>query len=112
MWSSKQISVEIEEVDHPVMEVVIGTPVGTMRLMANVSITNRILRLDLVHVEGLKAGALERTGLNAIGRKLMELADVDQVIVQGSARTTGKNRGRTPRPIRFPRQVELDASRR
>jgi hypothetical protein len=33
MWTSDQIIVEIEDVEHPVVEVVIITPVGTVSLM-------------------------------------------------------------------------------
>jgi len=103
IWASDQIFVEIEDVDHPEIVVVVATPIGDLRLLANASISNRALRLDHAHVEGLKPGALGRAGLNAIGRKLMELADVDEIIIQGSTRTTGRNPGTAPRPIRFPR---------
>ena len=106
MWTSDQIVVEIEDAEHPELIVRIATPMGVLRLMANVSITKRVLRMDRVHVEGLKPGALGRTGLNAIGRKLMELADVEEVIIQGSARTTGRNPANIPRPIRFPHKAE------
>jgi hypothetical protein len=103
MWTSDQITVEIDDVEHPELIVIVTTPVGAMSLMANVSIANRVLHMDRTHIGGLKPGLLGRADLNAIGRKLMELADVDQIIVQGSARTTGRNAGKTPRPIRFPR---------
>jgi hypothetical protein len=103
MWTSDQITLEIDDVEHPEMIVVITTPVGIISLMAGVSIVNRVLRMDRTHIGGLKPGSLGRAGLNAVGRKLMELADVDQIIIQGSARTAGRNEGKTPRPIRFPR---------
>jgi hypothetical protein len=105
MWTTDQIVVEIDVVEHPETVVVIVTPIGLVRLMANVSINNRVLRLDRAHVEGLKPGAIGRAGLNAIGRKLMELADVDEIVVQGSTRTTGRNEGKVPRPIRFPNKA-------
>jgi hypothetical protein len=54
-------------------------------------------------VQGLTPGALGRAGLNAIGRKLLEEADVDQIVIQGGARTTGRGKGRRPRPFRFPK---------
>jgi hypothetical protein len=103
MWTSDQIIVEIEEAEHPEIVVSVMTPIGVLRLMANVSIIDRVLSMDRAHVEGLKPGALGRTGLNAIGRKLLELADVDEIVIQGSDRTTGRNTGTIPRPIRFPR---------
>jgi hypothetical protein len=103
MWAPEQISVEIDVADHPELIVVVTTPIGVMSLMASVSIVNRVLLMDHTHVGGLKPGALGRAGLNAIGRKLMELTDVDEIIIQGSTRTTGRNEGKAPRPIRFPR---------
>jgi len=102
MWESDQIIVEIDDAELSEIVVIIMTPMGVLRLMANVSIIDRTLRIDRAHVEGLKPGALGRAGLNAIGRKLMELADVDEIVVQGSTRTTGRNPGNKPRPIRFP----------
>jgi hypothetical protein len=58
MWTSDQISVEIEEADRREMIVVITTPVRTLWLMANVSIVDRILHLEGTHIGGLKPGAL------------------------------------------------------
>ena len=55
------------------------------------------------HIGGLSANALGIPGLNAIGRKLMEEAGVTEIVVEGSARTTGRCKGPTPHPIRFPR---------
>lgn len=81
---------------------------GKLTLIGSVSIVGRTMRIDRVHVEGLTVGALGRAGLNAIGRKLLELADVDEIIVQGGARTTGRTKGKAPRPIRFPRQARTD----
>jgi hypothetical protein len=103
MWWSDQITVEIDVVEHPETVIVVTTPAGVISVMASVSVIDRVLRLDGVHIGGLKPGALGRAGLNAIGRKLMELADVDEIIVQGSTRTTGRNEGKIPRPVRFPR---------
>jgi hypothetical protein len=51
---------------------------------------------------GCVAAALGRAGLNAIGRKLLEEADVDQIVIEGGTRTTGKNPGRPPKVFRFP----------
>jgi hypothetical protein len=103
MWTSDQIDVEIEEAERSEIIVTIAAPVGVLRVMADVSIVERTLRMNRTHAEGLKPGALGRAGLNAIGRKLLELADVDKIVIQGSTRTTGRNPGTIPRPIRFPR---------
>jgi hypothetical protein len=103
MWATDQISIEIEDADHPVAVVVIATPAGTLSLIGGISIIGRVMRIDRAHVEGLEMGALGRAGLNAIGRKLLEVADVDEIIIQGGTRTTGRAQGKVPRPIRFPR---------
>ena len=103
MWTSDEIAVEIDAIDHSETIIMITTPSGVVSMMASVSITDRVLWLDGVHVGGLKPGVLGRAGLDAVGRKLMELADVDEIVVQGSTRTTGRNQGKVPRPIGFPR---------
>ena len=109
MWTLDQISVEIEEAEGSIIQAVIDTPAGTLRLLASVAIVGRVLLLDGAHIGGLAPGAIGRAGLNAVGRKLVELADVDQIIIQGSARTTGRRKGNVPRPIRFPGQAAPDA---
>ena len=102
MWTSDLITVEIEAVDHPVMIVTITTPAGTIEIIGSVTRRGRVLHLDQVHVQGLAPGSLGRAGLNAIGRKLLAEADVDQIIVQGGTRTTGRNKGKRPKRLRFP----------
>ena len=109
MWPLDQISVDIVEADHPVVEIVVTTPIGDFKMMASASVIGRTLRLDGVHVGGLTPGLLGRAGLNAIGRKLMETADVDEIIIQGGTRTTGRYSGKVPRPIRFPRHAPARA---
>jgi hypothetical protein len=109
MWPANEISVQIDNVEHPVAVLVITTPARTLSLIGSISIVGRVMRIDRAHIEGLKVGALGRAGLNAIGRKLLELADVDQIIIQGGTRTTGRTKGKVPRPIRFPRQADPDA---
>jgi hypothetical protein len=103
MWTTDQISIEIEDVDHPIVVVVITTPAGMLSLIGSISIVGRVMRIERAHVEGLTTGALGRAGLNAIGHKLLEVADVDEIIIQGGTRTTGRAQGKVPRPIRFPR---------
>ena len=84
------------------MIVRIVLPVGVMEMIGSFKLVDRVLRVDGAHVQGLARGALGRKGLNAIGRKLLEEADVDQIVIQGGVRTTGRDKGKRPRPIRFP----------
>src|SRR5450756_789216 len=103
MWSSAEISIVIEDVDHPTVLVRITTPIGAIDLLGEVAVVGKTLRIDQAHIGGLTANAVGRAGLNAIGRKLLEVADVAEIIIQGSTRTSGRLRGRIPRAIRFPR---------
>jgi hypothetical protein len=95
MWSSAQISIVIDEVDLPTILASIATPIGVVELIANVRLIDSVLYIERAHIGGLSA--------NAIGRKLMEEAGVTKIVVEGSARTTGRCKGRTPHLIRFPR---------
>jgi hypothetical protein len=103
MWNEDDITVEIDLADHPVMIVRITVPVGVLEMIGSVSLSGRILHVHGVHVQGLAPGLLGRAGLNAIGRKLLKEADVDQIIIEGGTRTTGRTKGRRPRLIRFPK---------
>ena len=104
MWTTLEISIEIEEVEGSTMLAVIRTPAGVLRALANVSVVGRTLLVEQAHLDGLTAGTLGRSGINAICRKLLEEADVEEVVIKGSARSTGKNPNRPPPPFRFPRK--------
>jgi hypothetical protein len=77
---------------------------GILELIGEVRIEGRTLYMDKMPAQGLIPGALGRSGLNAIGQRLLQEADVDEIIIQGGVRTTGPNRGRAPRVIRFPKR--------
>jgi hypothetical protein len=102
MWGVDDIAVKIGLVDHPVMIVRITVPVGTLEVIGSVSKMGAPSAstepMSKVSLPGRSDGA----GLNAIGRKLLEEADVDEIVIQGGARTTGRNKGARPRPIRYP----------
>lgn len=103
MWTSDDIEVEIESVEYTEMIVAIKTPVGVVSLAGCVTRTEGLLRISGAHIGGLWRGALGRAGLNAIAQKVMEVADVEEIVIQGGVRTTGRNRGRPPREFRFTR---------
>lgn len=69
--TSDEIEIEIADADHPVMVVRITTPSGTIELIGEVGLRDRMLIIDKAHVQGLAPGALGRAGLNAIGRTLL-----------------------------------------
>jgi hypothetical protein len=107
MWAADQITIDIEDIEYAVgndravtVLVRITTPVGVLRILGALYVHNDVLHIDGAHAGGLNAGVLGRSGLNAIGRKLLEVADVKEILIQGSTRTTGRNAGKVPRPIR------------
>jgi hypothetical protein len=102
MWDTALIGVIIDDAEGDEVIVRFVTPVGTLEVVASVGINERILYVKGAHAQGLKSGALGRAGLNAICRSVLEVADVDQLVIQGGTRTTGCNRGRPPKSFRFP----------
>jgi hypothetical protein len=106
MWLSAEITVVVDEFEPPTILARITTPVGVVELLGNARIDGATLYLDAVHLSGLTPNAIGVTGLNAIGRKLLEEADVNQIIIQGGTRTSGRCAGRRPRVVRFPRSAE------
>lgn len=85
------------------MVATVRTPVGTLKIVADLELVEGVLWARGAHVQGLTPGALGRAGLNAVARKFLEEADARALVVEGSSRTTGARRGRVPRAFRFPR---------
>lgn len=103
MWSASKISVELDDASEGSIWIVrIDTPAGAIELIGEVIKVGRVLHVNRAHVQGLSRGALGRAGLNTIGRKLLEEADVEEIIIQGGARTTGARPNRVPSAFRFP----------
>jgi hypothetical protein len=85
----------------------IETTVGTIVVMAEVTMEGRCLMLRGLHVHGIDVGVneLRVAGLRRVVREFMEDLNVDEMVIEGSVRTTGAGPGRTPRPLRFARNV-------
>jgi hypothetical protein len=106
MWSSDEITLEIseEDVDFPTLVANFVTPAGVISIIGTfLDAGPDTLHIDGVHIGGLAANTIGIAGLNALGRKLLEEANVAHLIIAGSTRTSGRCEGRTPRIIRFPR---------
>jgi hypothetical protein len=101
MWTAAHIVAEYE-IDGPAVAITLTTPAGVVTILGEMTIVDDELHIIRAHIGGLSPGALGRRGLNAIGRKLLEMANVEKIIIQGSARTTGKRKGRIPWKICFP----------
>jgi len=95
MGSLDRLSCELDDdSEWPTVIIQITTPVETMELIGEVvHWDGSVMRIDRAHVQGLSPGACGRSGLNAIGRKLLEFIDVKELLVQGGTRTTGLRRG-------------------
>jgi hypothetical protein len=102
MWTETDIAAEYE-VDGPVVSITLRTPVGIVSVLGEMTIVDDELHIIRAHIGGLSPGALGRSGLNAIGRKLLEMTNVKKIVIQGSARTTGRRKGTIPGKISFPR---------
>ena len=101
MWDEAHIVAEYE-VDGPAILISLSTPAGVVTILGEMTIVDDELHIIRAHVGGLSQGALGRRGLNAIGRKLLEMVNVKKIVIQGSARTTGRRKGAVPRKICFP----------
>src|SRR5262249_38556597 len=99
---------ELSEDGTTTMLIRVTAPGVVIEILGSVSIVDRALRIDRAHIDGASPGRVGRAGLNAIGRKLLQLANeiehVESILIQGSTRATGRNAGKRPRPIRFPRR--------
>ena len=98
----QDITFSLDLVDEAVALIQITTPVGAVELLGEVRVSNRTLYVDKAHVGGPGKGSLGRAGLNAVCKKILVEADVDEVRIQGGIRTTGCNPGRSPRLFRYP----------
>jgi hypothetical protein len=102
MVRQDQWIVELRDVQSKTLLVEVWTPAGRIEIMGEVERVGRVLYVTGTHINGPRPGVLGRSGLNAIGQTLMEAADVDEIVIEGSTRTTGRMAGRAPRTIRFP----------
>lgn len=78
--------------------------------MAEPIVAGRTVTLRGLNIHGIEVwtNQLGPFGLRRVVREIMELIDVDEVIIEGSARVTGAKPGRKPRPIRFSRKALPD----
>ena len=63
----------------------------------------RAVRLRRLDIQGTGANTIGWVALRDLARAAMEFLDVDEIRIEGSARTSGAGRGRTPAPLVFRR---------
>jgi hypothetical protein len=96
-----------EQSEGSIATAAIKTAAGTIMVMADVALEGRCLILRRLHIYGVdvRANDMRAAGLRRIVEEIVEELDVDEIIVEGSVRTTGAGPGRTPRRLRFARKV-------
>ncbi|WP_045586329.1 hypothetical protein [Azospirillum thiophilum] len=108
-WTPDDITIKIHDdlTDDPIVTAEIGTPDGTLWVMAEVSIDNetRVMTLKGLNTHGHDVGSQEygTHRLIRLAKVVMEVMDVDQTNIEGAIRRSGANPGRLPRPFRIKR---------
>lgn len=108
MWTKNDIEINIqtEMSDDSIVTATIETPLGTVHIMGALSEVGRVLHVDGFNIHGLERGKLGNRGLYDLDQVVMDtLEDFDEIVVTGTARTTGANPGHYPRPFRFRRKT-------
>ena len=110
MFTKDEVTVTLDEEmsQGNVITLVLETPDGPIELMGYVTDLNqKELRVQQVHIQGAGAPPVTSVKLQVMAEAVMEALHVDTVQIQGAARSSGANPGRTPRPFRFFRQLPV-----
>ncbi len=100
MWRPDDILIIVDDAltDDPVLTAEIGTPMGRLKVMAEVSMGYRVMTLHGLHLHGLGI-APNRFGpaaLRKLADAVMEEFECDEIVVEGAVRTSGANPGNAP----------------
>lgn len=112
-WTLADLTFDLadDETSDQIATIRIGTPLGRVTLMAEVSIDDTTLMLRAAHIQSdAGANALGIGKLNAIAQGFMETFSYDALEIEGAVRTTGARPGHRPRVIRFARRSRDPAS--
>lgn len=91
--------------DHRVTTLIVRWSSGELRIMGEVTCTERTIKATGVHVDATDPSpGLNMALVRKIARQVMEGMDFDELIIEGAPRTTGASPGRRPRPLRFSRR--------
>jgi|Deesub1362B_J571_1020462.scaffolds.fasta_scaffold20236_2 hypothetical protein len=105
-WNAVDVTFEIDAdaTFEQVITVVIGTPQGRIFVMAEPREEGRTLILDGFNIHSdAGAGVIGRANLKMLAQFVMERMDYDELVVQGTSRTSGAGPGRVPGKLRFSR---------
>jgi hypothetical protein len=106
-WEPEDVKFEFEgeATSGEVLTVRIETPVGAIFAMAIPREVGRTLVLDGFNIHSdAGARATGWTNLRMLAELVMERMDYDEIVIQGTARTTGARPGRIPGRLRFTRR--------
>ncbi|GAA4160711.1 hypothetical protein GCM10022217_25170 [Chryseobacterium ginsenosidimutans] len=90
--------VEIGTIEDDVM--IFSSKIGTETVegVTNFSVKDGKLHLNQLHLQGSSAGMVGRQALWNIAKDLGKQFNVEEVVIQGGKRTTGKYKGQVPSP--------------
>jgi len=74
-----------------------------LEVAAEVDFSSRSLVLRRLDIEGSGPNTLGLSSLRQIARWVMQVVDVDELRIEGAARTSGSGPGRRPAPVVFRR---------
>lgn len=107
MWVPDDLSFEIidDMSEDPVVTIIVTTPDGIMKFMAEPEQVGTTLIMHATHIQGLWSNAVGAGNLIVLARTLMERMEFDEIVVEGAIRTTGANPDNRPRVFRFTRRI-------
>src|SRR3954447_26688621 len=98
MWRAEDVSFVLldDQTSGPVLTVEIAVPASRLLAMAEPLVVGPtlILRGFHMHGEGLGPHDIGLANLRVLAAVVLERMDLDELVVEGAARTTGANPGR------------------
>lgn len=94
-------SVEISEIDDDTVIFTVSEGDLVLDVLAQVILEDRRCVLRGVHVQGPGANTVGPARLLWLARLVKERLDVEELRIEGAARTSGAGPGRRPRPLVF-----------
>jgi hypothetical protein len=106
-WKVDELEVDLvaDLTEHPVVTANIRTPSGLVSVMAEPEEKGRTLvlkRFDIHSASGRNSVGIGN--LRTLAQHVMERMDYDELVIEGSPRTSGARPGRIPGRLRFTRR--------
>jgi len=91
----------VAEQDRKTIRLIARGPWGEVEILCDVRFEEGTVYATALHIDGPGSGTLGRVGIDMICRRVLEDTDASQIVVEGSIRASGANRGRRPRTFRY-----------